>query len=249
MTFMNPDQRGSRTFVTAVLLTLTGGYLDAYTYFVRGKVFANAQTGNIIKLGIFAAQGDFHRCLDFLFPILAFCLGVMCSLAIEEYFEGHKKPYSRRGVLLVEILCMIVIAFLPNTEFFDVLSNILVSFLCAMQMQTFQIFHKKVIATTVGTGNLRKGVESLYRSIRKKRCHPRYTGIGSSFDPCDPCTGMYAAGSSPAHYDRLPPVSQRTGMKKPRGDRGVVFIWQLLSFWQVLFSLPELSSFRPVPVH
>ena len=168
MTFMNPDQRGSRTFVTAVLLTLTGGYLDAYTYFVRGKVFANAQTGNIIKLGIFAAQGDFHRCLDFLFPILAFCLGVMCSLAIEEYFEGHKKPYSRRGVLLVEILCMIVIAFLPNTEFFDVLSNILVSFLCAMQMQTFQIFHKKVIATTVGTGNLRKGVESLYRSIRKK---------------------------------------------------------------------------------
>ena len=168
MTAMNPDQRGSRTLVTAVLLTLTGGYLDAYTYFVRGKVFANAQTGNIIKLGIYAAQGDFHRCLDFLFPILSFCLGVLCSLAIEEYFERQKKPYTRRGVLCVEILCMIVIAFLPNTEFFDVLANILVSFLCAMQMQTFQIFHKKVIATTVGTGNLRKGIESLYRSVRNK---------------------------------------------------------------------------------
>ncbi|MBR4444588.1 MAG: DUF1275 domain-containing protein [Lachnospiraceae bacterium] len=165
---MNPDQRGSRTFVTAVLLALTGGYLDAYTYFVRGKVFANAQTGNIIKLGIFAAQGEFSRCMDFLFPILAFCLGVLCSLLIENYFERQGKPYSRRGVLLVEILCMIVIAFLPNTEFFDICSNILVSFLCAMQMQTFQIFHKKVIATTVGTGNLRKGVEFLYHAIRKK---------------------------------------------------------------------------------
>ena len=43
---------GSTRLETAVLLTLCGGYLDAYTYFVRGGVFANAQTGNIIKLGI-----------------------------------------------------------------------------------------------------------------------------------------------------------------------------------------------------
>ena len=43
---------GSRTFPVAVMLTLAGGYLDAYTYSARGKVFANAQTGNIVKLVI-----------------------------------------------------------------------------------------------------------------------------------------------------------------------------------------------------
>ena len=30
------------------LLTLSGGLQDAYTYLRRGKVFANAQTGNIV---------------------------------------------------------------------------------------------------------------------------------------------------------------------------------------------------------
>ena len=87
---MNPDQRGSRTFVTAVLLALTGGYLDAYTYFVRGKVFANAQTGNIIKLGIAIAQGNTEGIVGFLMPITAFCIGILTVLTIEHHFKKRK---------------------------------------------------------------------------------------------------------------------------------------------------------------
>ena len=41
---------GERLFPVA-LLTLSGGLQDAYTYFCRGHVFANAQTGNIVLLG------------------------------------------------------------------------------------------------------------------------------------------------------------------------------------------------------
>ena len=37
----------SESFLTAVFLSLSGGLQDAYTYLFRGKVFANAQTGNI----------------------------------------------------------------------------------------------------------------------------------------------------------------------------------------------------------
>ena len=32
----------------AILLAVSGGFMDAYTYTFRGEVFANAQTGNII---------------------------------------------------------------------------------------------------------------------------------------------------------------------------------------------------------
>ena len=35
----------SEAFSTMVFLTLSGGLQDAYTYCVRGQVFANAQTG------------------------------------------------------------------------------------------------------------------------------------------------------------------------------------------------------------
>lgn len=165
-TMLQPDQRGSRTFLSAVLLTLTGGYLDAYTYFVRGKVFANAQTGNIIKLAINAAQMNFSQCLHFLFPILAFAAGVVLSLFIEGFFEKKGLPYIRRTVLCIEILCMVIISFIPQSENADIIANILVSLLCAMQMQTFQIFDKKIIATTVGTGNLRKGIVHLYKAFQ-----------------------------------------------------------------------------------
>ncbi len=161
---MEPDQRGSRTFLTAILLTLAGGYLDAYTYFVRGGVFANAQTANVVKLGIAAAEMNLERCLFYLWPILAFTAGVMLSLWIED----QSTEYPRRLVLGVEILFMVIIAFLPVSETLNIIANIMVSFLCAMQMQTFQIFRKQGIATTVATGNLRKAVECLYKAIKEK---------------------------------------------------------------------------------
>ena len=40
----------SESFPTAAFLSISGGLQDAYTYVFRGKVFANAQTGNIVLL-------------------------------------------------------------------------------------------------------------------------------------------------------------------------------------------------------
>ena len=47
------------TLPPALLLAVVGGFLDTYTYFTRGGVFANAQTGNMVLLSIAAAQGKF----------------------------------------------------------------------------------------------------------------------------------------------------------------------------------------------
>lgn len=40
----------SESFLIAGILSISGGLQDAYTYMYRGKVFANAQTGNIVLL-------------------------------------------------------------------------------------------------------------------------------------------------------------------------------------------------------
>ena len=47
----------SEALRVGLVLALAGGYLDAYTYLCRGGVFANAQTGNMVLLGIRAAEG------------------------------------------------------------------------------------------------------------------------------------------------------------------------------------------------
>ena len=166
---MKKDLAGSKTLPVALLLALAGGFLDGYTYSVRGGVFANAQTGNLVKLGMALANGNHEEDKQFIFPILAFILGVVISMSIERHMKAHSIPFIRRGVLLIEILAMLGVAAIPQGGDSDIMANVLVSFLCAMQMETFRTFlDGEAIATTVSTGNLRKMVEKLYKAATKR---------------------------------------------------------------------------------
>ena len=40
----------SETFLLSAILAVSGGFQDAYTYNVRGEVFSNAQTGNVVLM-------------------------------------------------------------------------------------------------------------------------------------------------------------------------------------------------------
>ena len=40
------------SYIVSFMLAFNGGFLDGYTYLARGGVFANAQTGNIVLLGV-----------------------------------------------------------------------------------------------------------------------------------------------------------------------------------------------------
>ena len=52
------DGKKEDSILVALLLTLTGGFLDAYTFMLRGGTFANAQTGNIVMTGVNLAKGN-----------------------------------------------------------------------------------------------------------------------------------------------------------------------------------------------
>jgi uncharacterized membrane protein YoaK (UPF0700 family) len=67
------------TFPLAILLSCAGGYLDAFTWVGQGGVFANAQTGNVVLLGINAAAGQWSEAVHHLMPILAFTFGVYAA--------------------------------------------------------------------------------------------------------------------------------------------------------------------------
>ena len=78
------------SFFVGAVLAVIGGYLDAYTYIARGQVFANAQTGNVVLLGLRAADGEWARALMYLMPIIAFALGIFLSESIRRHFDGGK---------------------------------------------------------------------------------------------------------------------------------------------------------------
>ena len=141
------------------LLTLSGGLQDAYTYLRRGKVFANAQTGNIVLLGQSLFDGDWGRAARYLLPVLAFALGVAAAEAIRV-----RRPRWQRRVLLWEILLLFLVGFIPHS--LDQLANALVSFSCAMQVQSFRQVEGVPFASTMCIGNLRSGVEALCAFLR-----------------------------------------------------------------------------------
>jgi len=155
--------RGSQMYSVAVLLTITGGFFEAYTYFERDGVFANAQTGNIVKFAIALAQGHFQDGLRFIPPIIAFIVGIGLTLLIHTYFHKKNLHIIRRVILFIEILVCIIIAMIPADPHLNIVANTLVSLICAMQMEAFQKFEGQMITTTVSTGNLKKAVEQLHR--------------------------------------------------------------------------------------
>lgn len=141
------------------LLTLSGGLQDTYTYLRRGKVFANAQTGNIVLLGQSLFDGDWSRAARYLLPVLAFALGVAAAEAIRVH-----RPRWQRRVLLWEIFLLFLVGFIPHS--LDQLANALVSFSCAMQVQAFRKMEGFPFASTMCIGNLRSGMESLCAFLR-----------------------------------------------------------------------------------
>ena len=159
------DTRGSHSVPAACLLTLAGGMLDAYTYIERGGVFANAQTGNTVKLGIYLAQGRHEEILSLLIPIASFILGTVAAAVLRRYMKRRNIRFLYRGTIVLEILTILTAAFLPHSSVGDRIANCLISFACAIQTETFKRFSGQVVATTVSTGNLRKTVEFAFDAL------------------------------------------------------------------------------------
>ena len=149
----------SEAMSTGIFLTLSGGFQDAYTYYTRGKVFANAQTGNIILLGHNAMNGDFTDAFRYLVPVLAFAGGIYISEVIRGIYREYGKLHWRQIVVVLEILLLFVVGFLPQSM--NMAANILVSFVCAMQVEAFRKMKGSAYASTMCIGNLRCASEAL----------------------------------------------------------------------------------------
>ena len=155
--------QASERLFPAALLTVVGGFLDAYTYLSRGGVFANAQTGNIVLLGIRLAQGAWREALAYLVPIAAFALGVLVAEGLRQIFRTHPRLHWRQVVVGVECLLLLGVSLVPAGDWNTVV-NTSVSFLCAMQVQSFRKLEGSAYATTMCTGNLRSGTELLWQA-------------------------------------------------------------------------------------
>ena len=159
MPSLKPHGQMSEAFITALFLSVSGGLQDVYTYLYRGKVFANAQTGNIVLMAVKLFAGKWGEALRYLIPLCAFALGIFVAEFIRLKLKRMQWLHWRQLVVLFEILMLFVVGFLPQE--LNLLANSLVSFSCAMQVQAFRKVNGYAFASTMCIGNLRSGMESL----------------------------------------------------------------------------------------
>ena len=155
------------TFRIAALLAMVGGFLDAYTYMLRGGVFANAQTGNMVLLGIYAAQGRYRQAGYCIIPIMAFALGVYITEVFKKYFTEKEFDIYEHWIIALEMILLLIIGFLPGTVP-DSVVNVTISFVCSLQVNSFRKMKNLPYASTMCTGNLRSGTEKIFQFMINK---------------------------------------------------------------------------------
>ena len=155
----------SESLILGTLLAVSGGLMDAYSYILRGHVFANAQTGNILFLGISLYSGQWQQVLHYLFPVAGFTAGIFIS---EIMHQSRLHPvHWKQTILVFEAILLLLVPFIP----LDLFANSLTSFVCGMQVQTFRKLRGHPFATTMCIGNLRSGTVSLVSWLNDRQHH------------------------------------------------------------------------------
>ena len=164
------DRTGTLWF--ALLLTATNGFLDAHTYDVRGGVFANVQTGNVIFFAIDLSELRIAAALAHVWPILAFLLGVAVAAHIKSGRIERVVAHPLRWTMAVQVVALVVIGFVPVTVPHSYVT-VPIAFLAAVQMGLFRTIGDLAYLPVATTGNLMRFVESGYDGLIERKAEGR----------------------------------------------------------------------------
>ena len=171
------DSDRSRTLWFALLLTLTNGFMDAHTYYVRGGVFANVQTGNVIFFAIDLSERKVMAAMAHVWPIMAFMVGIAVSAHIKSGRAERFVAYPLRWTMAIQVLALLAIGFVPVTVSHNYVT-IPIAFLAAVQMGLFRNIGDLAYLPVATTGNLMRFIEAGYDGfVDQKSASRRACGI------------------------------------------------------------------------
>ena len=96
----------------ALFLTFCAGYVDAYTFIVRGNTLVAGQTGNVVFLSVGLIQHNVSDASAKVMTLLAFMMGVLLLTVYKEKLRIVKKPIL--SVIPLAVLSLII-GFVPQT--------------------------------------------------------------------------------------------------------------------------------------
>lgn len=156
---MKKTRQMSESIELGIILAITGGFMDAYSYMCRDQVFANAQTGNMLLLGINISEGKWNMAIRYLFPVLAFTLGIAMADIVRLRLKDKNLLHWRQISVFFEAVVLAGVSFLSQDM--NLLANSLTSLACGIQVESFRKIRGSGIATTMCIGNLRSATQNV----------------------------------------------------------------------------------------
>lgn len=131
-------------------LIAVAGFWGAYTYLLRGNVFCNAQTGNVVLMGLALGSAEWAKAGYYLVPISAYILGAFVS-----------------ELMLIEMIAVLGLGFLPETAPVQI-CQVVINFMASMQYNTFRQAEGVPVATTFATNHIRQIGVGLAKELRHR---------------------------------------------------------------------------------
>ncbi len=122
------------------MLMLVAGFFGGFTFSLRGRVFVNAQTGNLVLLSLGFATWDTALIKNALATFLAYFCGIIMAEFISKKINKTSFLIWERILLIFSIIVTICLGFIPEAAPYE-FTNFPIAFTAAMQFNTFEKAH------------------------------------------------------------------------------------------------------------
>lgn len=153
------------------LLIAAAGMMGAYTFNLRGGVFCNAQTANVVMMSMAFGKGEWIKGIYFLIPITAYLSGAFLSEAWSSSITKQKFMRWDTWLIAIECAALFAIGFIPLSWPHQAV-QVAINFLAAMQYNTFRQAEGVPVATTFCTNHVRQVGVALAKILCKKDTSP-----------------------------------------------------------------------------
>jgi uncharacterized membrane protein YoaK (UPF0700 family) len=153
----------SGPLVLAAALAATAGFVDAHIFLHVTPVFVANQSGNLIHLGMFAGQADWHEAAAVAVAICSFVAGVMAATVHHDHQVRAGRPVHPTVLLAVEAALVLLlmgllawwgITFSRIAELVDLPVIIIGGVAMGVQTAALRRVGSVAVSTTYGTGSI-----------------------------------------------------------------------------------------------
>lgn len=148
-------------------LMTVAGFWGAYTYLLRGNIFCNAQTGNVILMGIAFGSAKWKAGFYYFIPISAYILGSFISELVPNPMKRYFSIRWDTILIFIEMVFVFVLGLIPESAPVQI-SQVMINFIASMQYNTFRQAEGDPMATTFATNHIRQIGIGLAKEIQHR---------------------------------------------------------------------------------